>query len=192
MMQQSDFNLVIVGVGGQGTLLASRILGYLAMEAGNDVKVSEVHGMSQRGGSVITYVRVGQEVASPIVAMGDADYLLSFEALEAVRAAGYLKPQGIVITNTQRISPMPVITGAVAYPSEPLSMLKDYRVQSMNALHMAEKSGSGKAVNLVLLGALSRYLNYSLEDWTKAITACVPPKTLQINLKAFESGRNAE
>lgn len=191
-MRNTEFNLVIVGVGGQGTLLASRILGRLAVEAGQDVKVSEVHGMSQRGGSVITYVRAGEKIASPMVALGDADYLLSFEALEAVRAANYLKPHGVVITNTQQISPMPVITGTAAYPEKVLDLLPNLQVLQMNALDMAEKSGSAKTVNLVLLGALSNHLHYSLQQWETAIVACVPPKTLQINLKAFHMGRNAD
>ena len=134
-------SIMIVGVGGQGTLLASKILGRLALSENCGVKVSEVHGMSQRGGSVITHVRVGDSVHSPMVALGGADYLISFEALEAARAACYLKPGGTVIVNTQRILPMPVITGATAYPDDPLASLAPYRVESADALGIAVEPG---------------------------------------------------
>ena len=181
-MSKAAFDLVIVGVGGQGTLLASKILGRLALSENCGVKVSEVHGMSQRGGSVITHVRVGDSVHSPMVALGGADYLISFEALEAARAACYLKPGGTVIVNTQRILPMPVITGATAYPAP-------YRVESADALGIAVECGSQKALNLVLLGMFSRHLPFEEEAWRDAIAACVPPRTLEVNLAAFERGR---
>lgn len=183
------FNMVIVGVGGQGTLLASKILGRLALCENCGVKVSEVHGMSQRGGSVITYVRVGDRVHSPIVAPGEADFLLSFEMLEAARAASFLKPDGVVITNTQRIWPMPVITGAMAYPDNPLSVLAGHTVESADALSIATECGSPKALNLVLLGMLSAHLPFGEAAWKDAIAACVPPKTLEVNLAAFARGR---
>ena len=179
-MTKAAFDLVIVGVGGQGTLLASKILGRLALKENCGVKVSEVHGMSQRGGSVITHVRVGDRVHSPIVSLGGADYLLSFEALEAARAA---------IVNTQRILPMPVITGSCAYPQDPLGDLQNIRIETADALAIAVESGSQKAINLVLLGMLSRHLPFSDAAWREAIAACVPPKTLEINLTAFERGR---
>ncbi|MDD3920695.1 MAG: indolepyruvate oxidoreductase subunit beta [Eubacteriales bacterium] len=190
-MSKPKFDLVIVGVGGQGTLLASKILGRLALDADCGVKVSEVHGMSQRGGSVITHVRVGEKVHAPLVALGSADYLLSFEALEAARAAAYLKPQGILISNTQRISPMPVITGATAYPQDPLqnSALSGHTIEAVDALDLAMKAGTQKAVNLVLLGMLSRHLPFSDDSWQNAIRVSVPEKTLAANMRAFEAGR---
>ncbi|MEA4927147.1 MAG: indolepyruvate oxidoreductase subunit beta [Candidatus Limiplasma sp.] len=190
-MNKPAFDLVIVGVGGQGTLLASKILGRLAMDASCGVKVSEVHGMSQRGGSVITHVRVGDAVHAPLVSLGGADYLLSFEALEAARAAAYLKPTGVAIVNTQRISPMPVITGAVAYPAQPLAtdVIAGHRVEALDALAPAVQAGSQKAVNLVLLGVLSRHLPFDDEAWKHAIAACVPRHTLSVNVQAFEAGR---
>ena len=191
-MSKPVFDLVIVGVGGQGTLLASKILGHIALEEGCDVKVSEVHGMAQRGGSVITHVRVGERVHAPLVSMGSADYLLAFEELEAARAISFLKPGGCLITSSQRIPPMPVITGAAKYPEEPLCASEDVcRVKKLDALTMAEKCGSFRAVNLVLLGALSRQLPWEKEVWHKAIEACVPPKTLEVNLKAFDMGAGA-
>lgn len=188
-MKQVKFDLVIVGVGGQGTLLASKILGRLALKEGCGVKVSEVHGMSQRGGSVITHVRVGEDVHSPIVALGEADYLLSFEQLEAARAASFLKNGGVAIVNTQVIWPMPVITGAMAYPENALELIGERRVESADALAIAAECGSQKTLNLVLLGMLSKHLPFVEEAWMEAIAACVPPKTLQTNLAAFARGR---
>ena len=190
-MSQLSFDLVIVGVGGQGTLLASKIIGKLALSAGLGVKVSEVHGMSQRGGSVITHVRVGDAVHAPLVSLGAADYLISFEALEAARAAAYLKEDGIAIVNTQRILPMPVITGAAAYPADPLKAppLSDHVVEAVDALTLAVEAGSQKAVNLVLLGRLSRHLAFEEQAWKHAIASSVPRATFATNLKAFEAGR---
>ncbi len=190
-MSKPVFDLVIVGVGGQGTLLASKILGQLAMNAKLGVKVSEVHGMSQRGGSVITHVRVGERVHSPLVAMGNADYLVSFEALEAARAAAYLKQGGVLIANSQRISPMPVITGVASYPNNPLQnpALAGRKVEAVDALSLAVEAGSAKAVNLVLLGLLSRHLSFTDEEWKHAIAVCVPRRTLEVNIRAFENGR---
>ena len=185
----AKFDLVIVGVGGQGTLLASKILGRLALKEGCGVKVSEVHGMSQRGGSVITHVRVGDEVFSPIVAAGEADYLLSFEQQEAARAASFLREGGVAIVNTQVIWPMPVITGAMQYPEKPLEVLEGRTVECADALGIAVECGSQKALNLVLLGMLSRHLPFAVEAWAEAIAACVPAKTLAVNLAAFMRGR---
>ncbi len=190
-MSSIAFDLVIVGVGGQGTLLASKILGRLALSQGQQVKVSEVHGMSQRGGSVITHVRVGQNVHAPLVSEGQADFLLGFEALETARAAGFLKPEGVAITNSQRILPMPVIIGAMAYPDEPLGLLGNRKVESVDALALALQAGNAKAVNLVLLGMLSRHLPFSEDAWTQAIGACVPRKTLPANIDAFMKGRES-
>lgn len=188
-MSTPAFDLVIVGVGGQGTLLTSRILGQLALQEGCDVKVSEVHGMSQRGGSVITYVRVGQDVHSPIVAQGEADYLLSFELLEAARAAAYLKADGVAIVNTQRIWPMPVITGAAEYPQDPLCVFQGRKVETADALQVAVDCGNAKTLNLVLLGMLSKHMPFQTESWMEAISRCVPPKTLAVNTEAFRHGR---
>ena len=182
-------NIMIVGVGGQGSLLASKLLGHLLMEQGYDVKVSEVHGMSQRGGSVVTYVRYGDRVNSPVIDKGEADYIVSFELLESARWLSYLKPDGQIVTSTQQIDPMPVITGATAYPDDPLASLAPYRVENADALGIAVECGSQKALNLVLLGMFSRHLPFEEEAWRDAIAACVPPRTLEVNLAAFERGR---
>ena len=185
-------NIMIVGVGGQGTLLASKLLGNVLLSAGYDVKLSEVHGMSQRGGSVVTYVRYGDKVYSPIVDQGQADYILSFEILESARWISYLKQGGKLITNTQKTWPMPVITGAAAYPEnivEKLSAKAD--VLAVDALKLAEEAGSPKAVNVVLIGVLSRMMDIPEEAWMKAIDEVVPAKFLELNKKAFALGRNA-
>ncbi len=184
-------NIMIVGVGGQGSLLASKLLGRLLLEEGCDVKVSEVHGMSQRGGSVVTYVRFGEKVYSPVIDAGQADFIVSFEKLEAARWMPFLKPDGIVVVNNQEIDPMPVITGAAQYPAGLLEKMKagGAKVDSVDALALAEKAGSAKAVNLVLMGRLSRYFDIPEEKWLKAVEACVPPKFLEINKKAFALGR---
>ncbi|MCI6926184.1 indolepyruvate oxidoreductase subunit beta [Butyricicoccus porcorum] len=185
-------NVMIVGVGGQGSLLASKLLGHLLLEQGYDVKVSEVHGMSQRGGSVVTYVRFGDAVYSPIIDRGEADFIVSFEKLEAARWMEYLKPGGRVIVNTQEIDPMPVITGAAQYPADLVEKMRALgaQVDDMDALSLAVQAGSPKAVNLVLMGRLSRYFEDIPEQaWQDAITACVPPKFLELNRKAFALGR---
>lgn len=187
-------NIMIVGVGGQGTLLASKLLGRLLLTRNYDIKVSEVHGMSQRGGSVVTYVRYGDKVYSPIIDKGEADFILSFELLEAARAAEYLRPGGTVITNTQQINPMPVITGAMNYPENILEKLSSLglNVDAMDALTLAEQAGSVKAVNLVLLGRLSKYFSdFSEDEWMSAVEQSVPAKFLEMNKKAFHAGRNA-
>ena len=185
-------SIMIVGVGGQGTLLASRLLGNVLLAQGYDVKLSEVHGMSQRGGSVVTYVRYGSAVYSPIVDQGEADVILSFEILESARWIGWLKEGGLLLTNTQKTWPMPVITGAMQYPEnivEKLSALA--RVQALDALALAEQAGSPKAVNVVLVGALSRRMGIPLEAWMRALEETVPPKFLEMNKKAFMLGREA-
>jgi indolepyruvate ferredoxin oxidoreductase beta subunit len=182
-------SIVIVGVGGQGTLLASRILGALAAELDLPVKVSEVHGMAQRGGNVITHVRIGEGVHSPLVEAGGADYLLAFEQLEALRALPYLKPDGTLIVNTQKIAPMPVITGAAAYPEGiPEKLAAACRTVRMDALALAREAGDARAVNLALLGALCRLTGTDRALWHKAIGASVTEKSLTINLSAFEKG----
>ena len=186
-------NVMIVGVGGQGSLLASKLLGHLLMEQGYDVKVSEVHGMSQRGGSVVTYVRYGDKVCSPVIDKGEADFIVSFEVLEAARWLSYLKPDGQIVTSTQQIDPMPVITGAAQYPEDLVNKMLDAgaKVDALDCLALAQQAGSAKAVNLVLMGRLSKYFDFSDEAWQKSIEACVPAKFLELNKKAFEFGKNA-
>jgi len=187
-------SVMIVGVGGQGSLLASKILGRAAMDKGYDVKVSEVHGMSQRGGSVVTYVRFGDKVNSPIIDKGGADYILSFELLEAARYVQFLKPGGQIITNTQQIDPMPVIAGTAEYPQGLIEKMEESgaKVDAIDALSLAEQAGSAKASNIVLMGRFANYLtDISKDEWIKVIEACVPPKFLEMNKKAFELGVNA-
>lgn len=184
-------NIMIVGVGGQGTLLASKLLGKLLLTRGYDVKVSEVHGMSQRGGSVVTYVRWGDKVYSPIIDKGEADMILSFELLEAARWAEYLKTGGTILTNTQKISPMPVIIGAAEYPAQLEEKLRALGIDldAFDALRLALQAGSSKAVNLVLLGRLSGYFDFTEEEWMTAIESSVPAKFLEMNKKAFLLGK---
>lgn len=187
-------NIMIVGVGGQGTLLASKLLGYVLLNQGYDVKVSEVHGMSQRGGSVVTYVRFAKKVYSPVIDKGEADIILAFEKLEAARWLEYLKPGGQIIVSTQEIEPMPVITGAMQYPADLISKMEasGARVDAKDFLALASLAGSSKAVNIALIGRLSKYFPEISDDiWRDAITATVPPKFLELNLKAFELGKNA-
>lgn len=186
-------NIMIVGVGGQGSLLASKLLGHLLLEQGYDVKVSEVHGMSQRGGSVVTYVRYGERVNSPVIDKGEADFIVSFETLEAARWLSYLKPGGQIVTSTQQIDPMPVITGAAAYPENLVEKMRaaGANVDALDCLALAEQAGSSKAVNIVLMGRLSRYFDFPEETWEKALEAMVPPKFLELNRKAFALGKSA-
>ena len=192
-MSMETKNIMIVGVGGQGSLLASKLLGKLFLSRGYDVKVSEVHGMSQRGGSVVTYVRYGDKVYSPIIDKGQADFILSFELLEAARWTEYLKPGGRIVTNTQQINPMPVITGAAQYPQGLVEKMRQagMDVDAFDALSLAEEAGSAKAVNIVLLGRLSKSFDFSQAEWEQAIRESVPPKFLELNRKAFTLGRNA-
>ncbi len=183
--------IMIVGVGGQGTLLASRILGNTVINEGFDVKVSEVHGMSQRGGSVVTYVKYGDKVYSPIIDRGEADIILAFEMLEAYRAMPYLKKGGKMIVNTQEIDPMPVITGAMEYPENidaKLSEKLDYL--PVDALSLAKEAGNIKAVNVVLIGVMAKSTDIPYEKWVETIKTTVPEKFLDVNLKAFELGYN--
>ena len=186
-------NVMIVGVGGQGSLLASKLLGRLLLSKGYDIKVSEVHGMSQRGGSVVTYVRYGDKVYSPVIDKGEADYIVSFELLEAARWTEFLKPGGKIIVNTQQINPMPVIIGAAQYPENLLEKMQQagLDVDGLDALSLAEAAGSSKAVNIVLMGHLSRYFDFTEEEWLEALEQSVAPKFLEMNKKAFNLGRNA-
>lgn len=184
-------NIMIVGVGGQGTLLASRILGNVAINEGYDVKISEVHGMSQRGGSVVTYVKYGDKVYSPIIDQGEADIILAFELLEAYRALPYIKKGGKMIVNAQSIDPMPVITGAAQYPSDIAEKLKTVvNTTVVDALSLAKNAGNIKAVNVVLIGVMAKTTDIPYEKWIKTIKETVPSKFLDINLKAFEMGYN--
>ena len=182
-------NIMIVGVGGQGTLLTSRILGGITLKAGYDVKLSEVHGMAQRGGSVVTFVRYGDKVTEPIVEEGQADVLIAFERLEALRYAHFLKKDGVIIVNNQRIDPMTVVTGDAEYPEEIIQKLsKDYKVYSINAMEESLKLGSAKCFNIIVLGMAAKYMDFSKEDWLSVIESTVPPKTIQMNKDAFLAG----
>ncbi len=188
----STKSIMIVGVGGQGTLLASRILGSVLTGNGYDVKMSEVHGMSQRGGSVVTYVKYGEKVFSPIVDKGEADYILAFERLEAARWVSYLKTGGTFILNDNRISPMPVITGAMEYPENVTDKISAKGIETIacDATSMAIEAGNPKSVNVVLIGILSALMEFPESDWQKALEACVKPKFLEINKTAFSLGRD--
>ena len=178
-------NIMIVGVGGQGTLLTSRILGGITVEAGYDVKLSEVHGMAQRGGSVVTYVRYGEKVAEPIVEEGQADVLIAFERLEALRYAHFLKKDGVIIVNDQRIDPMPV----AKYPDGIIEKLsKKYRVVSVDAMDEAIKMGNSRVFNVIILGIAAKNMDFPKEQWIEVIKKTVPPKTIDINVAAFEKG----
>lgn len=184
-------NIMIVGVGGQGTLLASRILGRAAIKKGYDVKVSEVHGMSQRGGSVVTYVKYGDKVYSPIIDKGEADLILAFEMLEAMRALPFLKKGGKMIANTQKMNPMPVITGAMEYPENIEKKIAEKAdLLAVDALSLAEKAGTIKAVNVVLIGLLAKSMNVDKNVWLETIEETVPQKFIDLNLKAFDMGYN--
>ena len=182
-------NIMIVGVGGQGTLLTSRILGGLAMDAGFDVRLSEVHGMAQRGGSVVTYVRYGEEVAEPIVEEGCADVIIAFERLEAMRYAHFLKKGGVLVVNDQRIDPMPVVIGAAQYPENILEKLsEEFTVYSVDAMEEAKKLGNSKTFNIIVLGVAACHMEFSKEQWLRVIERTVPAKTVELNKKAFEAG----
>ena len=182
-------NIMIVGVGGQGTLLTSRILGGIILTAGYDVKISEVHGMAQRGGSVVTFVRYGEKVSEPIVEEGQADVLIAFERLEALRYAHFLKPDGALIINDQRMDPITVVTGAAQYPENIIENLsKTYKVYSIDASAEAIKLGNPRVFNNIVLGLAAQHMDFSKEDWLKVIENTVPPKTIEINQKAFLVG----
>ena len=177
-------NIMIVGVGGQGTLLTSRILGGITVAAGYDVKLSEVHGMAQRGGSVVTFVRYGEKVAEPIVEEGQADVLIAFERLEALRYAHFLKTDGVLVVNDHRIDPMSVVTGAAEYPENIIETLeKEHKVLRVNAMEEAIKLGNSKVFNIIVLGVAAKHM-----DFDKELESTVPPKTVEINKKAFLYG----
>ena len=183
-------NIMIVGVGGQGTLLASRLLGHILPGMGYDVKISEVHGMSQRGGSVVTFVRYGEKVSSPIIEKGEADYIIAFEQLEATRWLSYLNKGGKLITSSQKIDPMPVITGACAYPEALPEKIKDAGIDILctDVLSLAEQAGSSKAVNVVLLGVFAKMTGLDPVLFNEAIDVLVKEKFRSLNKTAFELG----
>ncbi|MDR1699840.1 MAG: indolepyruvate oxidoreductase subunit beta [Lachnoclostridium sp.] len=186
-MLKSTKNIMIVGVGGQGTLLTSRILGRLILRKGYDVKLSEVHGMAQRGGSVVTFVRYGDRVEEPIVEAGQADLLIAFECLEGMRYAHFLRSTGKLVINEQRIDPMPVIIGYVEYPKDIIGKLKEanYIVYSIDAESEAKELGNSKVSNMIVLGRAARYLDFKFSDWMEVIEETVPKKTIEVNKKAF-------
>ena len=184
-------NILIAGVGGQGSLLASKLLGRLFLSQGYDVKVNEVHGMSQRGGSVITTVRAGKRVDTPLVTPGECDLLIALERLEALRWISHLAPGGRLVASAQRIPPMPVITGAAAYPEDKPQAAVAPEALWVDALALAEQAGSVKCANIALLGAAARFLDFSTPEWTQAISECVPAKAAAMNIKAFELGQQA-
>ena len=184
-----NMNIMVVGVGGQGTLLTSRIIGKTALDAGFDVKLSEVHGMAQRGGSVVTFVRFGEKVYEPGVEEGDADVLVAFERLEALRYAHYLKKDGIIIVNDCRIDPMTVVIGASEYPDNIIETLKSkHTVYSIDGGKIANELGNSKVLNSVVLGVAAKYIGFDKQDWIKVIEKTVPQKTIEINEKAFSMG----
>jgi len=182
-------NIMIVGVGGQGTLLTSRILGGIITKAGYDVKLSEVHGMAQRGGSVVTFVRYGDAVAEPIVEEGQADVLIAFERLEALRYAHFLKKDGVIIVNDQRIDPITVVTGAAQYPENIIENLKkEHDVVAVDAMDEARKLGNTKVFNTIIVGVAAKRMDFEKTEWLEVIETTVPPKTVEINKAAFEAG----
>ena len=182
--------IILVGVGGQGTITTSTILSKGLIEKGYDVKMSEIHGMSQRGGTVVTQIKYGDKVYSPIVGEGEADMIVSFEKIEAVRAVSYLKEGGTVITDTREILPMPVLTGAAEYPTDAIDELKKAvpNVIVAEAYQAAQELGNVKAQNIVLLGALVKRLGLDDVDWKKLIAESFPEKLVDLNLQAFEKG----
>lgn len=186
-----NLNIMIVGVGGQGTLLTSRIIGNTAQSQGFDVKISEVHGMAQRGGSVVTYVRFGNKIAEPVVEKGHADILIAFEKLEALRYAPFLKDDGVLIVNDCKIEPMTVVTGAEKYPENIIEKLKqNHKVYVVNGECIAKELGNSKVLNSVVLGFAAKFLNFPEEVWIDMLKKTVPPKTVDINEKAFKEGFN--
>lgn len=182
-------NIMIVGVGGQGTLLTSRILGGIIQAAGYDVKLSEVHGMAQRGGSVVTFVRYGDKVYEPIVEEGQADVLIAFEKLEAMRYAHFLKKEGVLIVNDQEMDPMPVVTGAAEYPKGILETLKKtYNVVAVDAMAEAKKLGNPRVFNTIIIGVAAKSMDFEEKQWLEVIEATVPQKTVELNQRAFQTG----
>ena len=185
----NKLNIMIVGVGGQGTLLTSRIIGKVALNAGYDVKISEVHGMAQRGGSVVTFVRYGENVCEPVVEEGEADILIAFERLEALRYAHFLKKDGIIVVNDCRIDPMTVVIGASTYPENIIETLeKEHKIYTIDGVNIAKELGNSKVLNSVVLGLSAKYIGFSKEQWLNVLKSTVPQKTIELNEKAFLRG----
>ena len=185
-------NIMIVGVGGQGTLLTSRIIGKAAIEAGFDVKISEVHGMAQRGGSVVTFVRFGDKINEPVVEEGQADVIIAFERLEALRYSHFLKKDGVLVVNDCRIDPMTVVIGAKQYPENILEVLKNHHaVYTIDGQKIAKELGNSKVLNSVVLGYSAKFIGFEADEWLKVVENTVPAKTIEINKKAFMEGYNA-
>ena len=185
-------NIMIVGVGGQGTLLTSRIIGKAALEAGYDVKISEVHGMAQRGGSVVTFVRFGDKIHEPVVEEGQADVIIAFERLEALRYSHFLKKDGVLVVNDCRIDPMTVVIGAKQYPEGILEGLKEnHPIYAIDAQKVAKELGNSKVLNSVVLGYSAKFIGFEAESWLSVVENTVPQKTIEINKKAFMEGYNA-
>ena len=186
-------NIMIVGVGGQGTLLTSRIIGKAALEAGYDVKISEVHGMAQRGGSVVTFVRFGEKVSEPVVEEGQADVIIAFERLEAKRYAHFLKKDGVLVVNDCKIEPMTVVIGAKKYPENIIEELKDeHKVYAIDGQKIALELGNSKVLNSVVLGYAAGFIGFDKQTWLDTVASTVPQKTIEINQKAFSYGYDAE
>ena len=185
-------NIMVVGVGGQGTLLTSRIIGKTALAGGYDVKLSEVHGMAQRGGSVVTFVRFGDKVFEPVCEEGTVDVLIAFERLEALRYAHFLKKDGVMIVNDTRIDPMTVVIGAAQYPENILQGLeKSHKLYTINGGEVAKALGNSKVLNTVVLGLAAKHIGFEKEEWIRVLQSTVPQKTVEINTKAFEEGYNS-
>jgi len=185
-------NIMIVGVGGQGTLLTSRIIGKTALAMGYDVKLSEVHGMAQRGGSVVTFVRFGDKVFEPVCEEGTVDVLISFERLEALRYAHFLKKNGVMIVNDTKIEPMTVVIGAAKYPENIIEGLKsEHSLCVIDAGSIAKEIGNSKVLNTVVLGLAAKHIGFDKEKWIEVLQATVPPKTVEVNTIAFNKGYEA-
>lgn len=184
-----NLNIMVVGVGGQGTLLTSRIIGKTALSKGYDVKLSEVHGMAQRGGSVVTFVRFGEKVDEPVVEEGNADIIISFERLEALRYAHFLKKDGIIVVNDCKIQPMTVVVGLEQYPENIIEKLQEkHKVYVVDGVSIAKELGNNKVLNSVVLGMAAKYIDFEKEDWLSVLRSTVPQKTIEINEKAFLQG----
>lgn len=185
-------SILLVGVGGQGTILASKVLSEGLVEAGYDVKMSEIHGMAQRGGSVSTQVRFGNKVFSPIIGKGEADILVSFETMEALRWLEYLKPDGKVVVNDYKIPSAPILMGKEDYPEGVIDIIKDKaNTNIIDAAKIAEDLGNTKVMNIVLFGALVKAMGLTDIDWEDVIRKTVKEKFVDINIKAFNAGMNA-
>lgn len=185
-------NILLVGVGGQGTILVSKILSNGLLQAGYDVKMSEIHGMAQRGGSVSTQVRYGEKVYSPIIGVGDADILVSFETMESIRWLEFLKPEGIAVINEHEIPSAPILTGKAVYPEGVIEEIRTkVNTKVINAAEIAERLGNTKVMNVVLLGALIKSMSLTDIDWESIVRESVKEKFVEINIKALNAGMEA-